>query len=79
LRLLELQRQRHSESAERAVASAQRSRGIADAQRMGHQLAQSREQARQQALSDLAKVQNDAILLREELTKAHQKSRLQRI
>lgn len=79
LRLMELQRQRHSEAAERAVAGAQRSRGLADADRMGHQLAQSREQAMQQALSDLSKAQNDAILRREELTKARQKSRLQRI
>jgi hemolysin D len=79
LRLLELQRQRRSEAGDRDVAVAQRERGAADARKFGEQAAQTREQARQQALTDLAKAQNDVILRREELTKANQRSKLQRL
>jgi hemolysin D len=79
LRLLELQRQRRSEAGQRDVAASQQSRGLSDARKFGQQLTQSREQARQTALADLAKAQNEAILRREELTKAKQKSRLQRL
>jgi hemolysin D len=79
MRLLELQRQRRSEAGDRDVALAQRARGDADARKFGDQAAQTRQQARQQALTDLAKAQNDVILRREELTKATQRSRLQRL
>jgi hemolysin D len=79
LRLLELQRQRRSEAGDRDVAVAQRARGAADAGKFGEQASQTREQARQQVLTDLAKAQNDVILRREELTKATRRSRLQRL
>lgn len=79
LKLLELQRQRRSEAGEKDVATSQQQRGLADARKFGQQLTQSREQARQTALADLARAENEAILRREELTKAHQKSRLQRL
>jgi hemolysin D len=79
LQLLELQRQRRSEAGDRDVANAQQARGMSDALKFASQMAQSRQQARQQALSDLAKAQNDATLRREELAKAHEKSRLQRL
>ena len=79
LKLLELQRQRRSEEGERDVAAAQQARGLSDARKFGQQLTQAREEARQQALADLTKAQNEVILRREELTKASQKSRLQRL
>lgn len=79
LRLMELQRQRRGEEGDRDVAVAQRSRGLSEAVKFGQELAQSREQARQQALGDLAKAQNEVILRSEELTKARRKSKLQRL
>ena len=79
LKLLEMERQRHSEAGQRDVAVAQQARGLADARKFGQQLAQTREQARQTALADLAKAQSEAMLRQEELTKARQKSHLQRL
>ena len=79
VRLFELQRQRRSEAGQRDVAAAQQARGLADAQKFGQQLSQAREQARQIALTDLSKAQNEAMLRREELAKAQQNSRLQRL
>lgn len=79
LKLLEMERQRHSEAGQRDVAVAQQARGIADARKFGEQLAQISEQARQTALADLAKAQSEAMVRQEELTKARQKSHLQRL
>ncbi len=79
LRLMELQRQRHAEKGDRDVAAAQRTRGLSEASKFSQSLAQTREQARQQALADLAKAQNEVILRREELTKARRRTRLQRL
>ncbi len=79
LKLLELERQRHSEVGQRDIAAAQQARGFADAQKFGQQLTQSREQARQQALADLAKAQAEVMVREEELTKARRKSHLQRL
>lgn len=79
LKLLEMERQRHSESGQRDVAVAQQAKGLSDAQRFGQQLTQGREQARQTALADLSKAQSEAMLREEELTKARQKSHLQRL
>lgn len=78
-RLYEMRRQRRSELGERDIAVAQRSRAISDAAKFGQQRAEAREQALRQALADLAKAQSDAALRAEELTKARQKSRLQRL
>jgi hemolysin D len=79
LKLLEMERQRHSEVGQRDVAVAQQAKGLADARKFGQQRNQSREDARQRALADLAKAQSDAMLREEELTKAQQKSHLQRL
>jgi hemolysin D len=79
LKLLEMERQRHSESGQRDVAVAQRAKGISDAQKFGQELNQGREQARQTALADLSKAQSEEMLREEELTKARQKSHLQRL
>ena len=78
-RLLELQRQRRAEKGDRDVASAQQARGLSDARKFGQSATQTREQARQQALADLAKAQNEVIIRREELTKARRRSKLQRL
>ncbi len=79
LRLLELQRQRRQEAGSREVAEAQQARGYSEARKLGQQINQTREQARHTALTDLAKAEADAILRREEVTKASQRRRFQRI
>jgi hemolysin D len=78
-RLLELQRQRRQEAGDREVAVTQISRGMAEAGKLDQQIRETREQARRTALADLAKAEGDAILRREEVTKARQMSRFQRI
>lgn len=72
-RLIELQRQRRGEAGDREVAVAQRARGAAEAAKLGQQMAQTREGARRQALTDLAKAEADVLLRREDLTKAGQR------
>lgn len=79
LRLLELQRQRRQEAGERDVAVTQISRGYSEAQKMAQQANQTREEARHTALADLAKAEAEAILRREEVTKASQKNRFERL
>lgn len=79
LRLLELQRQRRSEAGELEVARTQIARGQSEARKLGEQIRETREQARRQALTDLAKAEAEAILRREEVTKANQKNRFERL
>ncbi|MFT3968272.1 MAG: HlyD family type I secretion periplasmic adaptor subunit [Sphingobium sp.] len=79
MRLIELQRQRRQETGDREVASAQVARGLSEARKASQQIAQTREQARHTALADLAKAEGEAILRREEVTKARQKRRFQRL
>jgi hemolysin D len=79
MRLLELQRQRRSEQGDRDVAVAQEQRGASEANRLTQQISQTREQARRQALGDLAKAESEAILKREEVTKATRRRGLQRL
>lgn len=79
MRLLELQRQRRSEQGDRDVAIAQEQRGQSEAQRLSQQIAQTRNQARRQALGDLAKAESEATLKREEVTKAMRRRGLQRL
>lgn len=79
LRLLELERQQRSESGDREVAIAQMAKGTADAAKFAEQAAEAREQARRMALTDLAKAQADAILRREEVTRASAKREFQRL
>ncbi|WOF43893.1 HlyD family type I secretion periplasmic adaptor subunit [Sphingopyxis indica] len=78
-RLLELQRQRRAEAGEREVALTQISRGEAEARKAGQQIRETREQALRTALADLAKAEAEAILRREEVTKARQMNRFQRL
>jgi hemolysin D len=79
MRLLELQRQRRQEAGDKDVAVAQVGRGFSEARKLGQQLRQAREQARHTALADLAKAEAEAILRREEVTKARQKRQFQRL
>lgn len=79
MRLLELQRQRRGEAGDRDVAMAQQARGTSDARKFGQQIDQTREEARRVALADLAKAESEAILRREEVTKATRRSGLQRL
>ena len=79
LRLLELQRQRRQEVGDFEVAVTQRSRGYSEARKAADQANQTREQARRTALTDLAKAEAEAILRREEVTKASQKRKFQRL
>lgn len=78
-RLLELQRQRRQEAGDREVAITQIARGVAEAGKINQQIRETREKARLTALADLAKAEADAILGREEVTKAKQMSRFQRL
>jgi hemolysin D len=52
---------------------------MAEARKLDDQIAQTREQARRTALTDLAKAEADAILRREEVIKASQMNRFQRL
>jgi hemolysin D len=78
-RLIELERQRRAEAGDREVALAQISRGQAEARKLDQQVLQTREQARRVALADLAKAEAEAIQWREEVTKATQMNRFQRL
>jgi len=78
-RLLELERQRRGEVGDRSVSLAQIDRGLAEARKLDQQIAQTKEQARRTALTDLAKAEAEAILRREEVTKATQMNRFQRL
>lgn len=78
-RLLELERQRRGEVGDRSVSLAQIDRGLSEARKLDQQIAQTREQARRTALADLAKAEAEAILRREEVTKATQMNRFQRL
>ncbi len=78
-RLLELQRQRRAEAGEREVARTQIPRGEAEARKAGEQIRETRETALRTALADLAKSEGEAILRREEVTKARQMNRFQRL
>lgn len=79
LRLLELKRQRRGEVGDRDVAAAQEARGNSDATKLARQIDQTREEARRVALADLAKAESEAILRREEVTKAMRRTGLQAI
>jgi hemolysin D len=79
LRLLELQRQRRQEAGELDVARTQISRGLSEARKASQQMGETLEQSRRIILADLAKAEAEAILRREEVTKAHQKRQFQRL
>ena len=77
MRLLELQRQRRGEAGDRDVAAAQQARGTSDALKFRRQSDEIRAEARRVALADLAKAEGEAILRREEVTKASRRAGLQ--
>lgn len=79
LRLLELQRQRRSEQGDRDVAEAQHTRALSESRRLAAQMMQTRDQARRQALADLARAESEAIQKREEVTKAIRRKGLKRL
>ncbi|WP_353227165.1 HlyD family type I secretion periplasmic adaptor subunit [Novosphingobium sp.] len=76
MRLLELQRQRRSDVGDRDVAAAQVLRGQSEARKYGDAMVQTRAQSRQQALTDLAKAQADAILKQQDVNKAQRRAGL---
>jgi hemolysin D len=78
-RLLEMERQRRQEVGERDVAVTQIARGQSEARKLDQQIRETREQALRTALADLAKAEGEAILRREEVTKARQMNRFQRL
>lgn len=78
-RLLEMERQRRQEVGDRDVAVTQISRGQSEARKLDQQINETREQALRTALADLAKAEGEAILRREEVTKARQMNRFQRL
>ena len=79
MRLLELQRQRRSEQGDRDVAAAQESRGGADARKYAEQMRETRDAARRQAMSELAKAEAEALARREDVTKATRRAGLQKL
>lgn len=78
-RLLELERQRRQEAGDKEVAQIQIAKGLSEAAKLDQQIRQTREDARRTALADLAKAEAEAIVRREEVTKARQMSRFQRL
>lgn len=78
-RLLEMERQRRQEVGERDVAVTQIARGQSEARKLDQQIRETRETALRTALTDLAKAEGEAILRREEVTKARQMNRFQRL
>ena len=79
MRLLELQKQRRSELGDRDVAAAQIARGESEARKYASAMAQTRDQARQQALMELAKAQSDAILKAQDVAKAQRRAGLEHL
>ena len=79
MRLLELQRQRRSEAGDRDVAAAQEARGASEANRYAQQMSQTRDAARRQAMVELTRAAADAIVKREDVTKATRRAGLVRL
>lgn len=79
MRLLELQRQRRSDAGERDVALAQQERGASEARKYAAQMVQARDQARRQAMAELAKAGADAIIKQEEVAKAMRRAGLEHL
>ena len=78
-RLLEMERQRRQEVGDRDVAVTQIARGQSEARKLDQQIRETREQALRGALADRATAEGEAILRREEVTKARQMNRFQRL
>lgn len=79
MRLFELQRQRRSDQGDRDVAMAQAARGNADARKYAEQMREARDTARRQAMVELARASAEAIVKREDVTKATRRAGLVRL
>ncbi len=79
LKVIEMRRQRLSAARDRDIALQTSSKATAQMAAAGSGITQSRAEARAKVLSDLTKADADVRLRREELTKARQRSSLQRL
>lgn len=79
LKVIEMRRQRLQAARDRDIALQTSSKAAAQMASAGNSVAQGAAEARARVLSELAKADADARLRREELTKARQKSSLQRL
>jgi hemolysin D len=79
LKVIEMRRQRLAAARDRDIALETANRATAQMASAGSGLARTRAEARANILADLAKAEADAKLRREELTKARQRSSLQRL
>lgn len=79
LKVIEMRRQRLSAARDRDIAINTSSKASAQMAAAGSGMAQSRAEARAKVLADLTKAGADMRLRREELNKAQQRSRLQRL
>lgn len=79
LKVIEMRRQRMSAARDRDIALKTSSKAAAQMAAAGSGIAQSRAEARAKVLVDLTNADADTRLRREELTKARQRSRLQRL
>lgn len=79
LKVIEMRRQRLSAARDRDIALQTSSKATAQMAAAGSGMAQSRAEARAKVLADLTKADADVRLRREELTKARQRSSLQRL
>ncbi|WP_336966748.1 HlyD family type I secretion periplasmic adaptor subunit [Sphingobium aquiterrae] len=79
LKVIEMRRQRLIAARDRDAALQAAARVTAQLSSVGSGVARNRAEGRVRVLSDLAKAESDARLRREELTKARQKSSLQRL
>lgn len=79
LKVIEMRRQRLSAARDRDIALQTSSKATAQMAAAGSGMTQSRAEARAKVLSDLTKADADVRLRREELTKARQRSSLQRL
>ncbi|EPE60671.1 type I secretion membrane fusion, HlyD family protein [Exiguobacterium sp. S17] len=79
LKVIEMRRQRLAAARDRDIALQTSSKAAAQMAAAGSGMAQSEAEARARVLADLTKAEADAMLRREELTKARQRSSLQRL
>lgn len=79
LKVIEMRRQRLAAARDRDIALQTSSKAAAQMAAAGSGMAQSQAAARAKVLEDLTKAEADALLRREELTKAKQRSSLQRL
>lgn len=79
LKVIEMRRQRLAAAKDHEIAILTSNKATAQMAAAGSGMAQSQAEARARVLADLTKAEADAMLRREELTKARQRSSLQRL